>query len=191
MDLEENFDERHEFFFLDLVLETENENYNVSIQEKYHPLHAPLEENFDLSCVQFESNNHDENVATNSQMAEPVYIKPQEQCLHWMNINYDESHHFTSNFYDIDCSSEAEFNEEDIFQASKEGNLQQEDPWVICFISEDNEVVDEQQKTTLQFPTNVQQQFIFATSPWKHSHCIEEECFQDIVDESRILDVVR
>jgi hypothetical protein len=29
-----------------------------------------------------------------------------------------------------------------------------------------------------------------ATSPWKHNHCIKEECIQEIVDESRILDVV-
>jgi hypothetical protein len=41
MDFEENFDERHELF-LDLVLGTENKDYNVLIQEKYHPLHAPL-----------------------------------------------------------------------------------------------------------------------------------------------------
>jgi hypothetical protein len=85
MDLEENFDERHEIFSYH-VLEIENENYNVSIQEKYHPLHAPLEGNFNLSCAQFESNdhnefkdehkdfiqcNHDENVAANYQMAQP------------------------------------------------------------------------------------------------------------------------
>ena len=57
-------------------------------------------------------------------------------------------------------SYETNFIEEDILQASKEGNLQQEDPWVICFISEDNEVVYEQQKTSLQFPINFQQQII-------------------------------
>jgi hypothetical protein len=155
-----------------------------------------LEGNFDLSCAQFESNdhnefkdefkeppldvhkdfiqyNHDENVAADSQMVQPVYTKPQEECLHWMNRSNGKSHHFTSKFYDVDCSSGAEFNEEDIFQASKEGNLQQEVPWVVCFIFEDNEIVGEQQKTTLQFSTNVQQQFIFATSPWKHGHCMK------------------
>jgi hypothetical protein len=73
MKLEENFVERRELFFPDLILETENENYNVSIQENNHPLHSLVEENFNLSCVQFESNNHHENVATNSQMAEPAY----------------------------------------------------------------------------------------------------------------------
>jgi hypothetical protein len=41
--------------------------------------------------------------------------------------------------------SHLEFNEEEIFQASKEeGNLQQEVPWVVYFISEDNEIVGEQ-----------------------------------------------
>ena len=94
-----------------------------------------------------------------------MYPKPQEECLHWMNRSYDENHHFTSNFYDIDYSFEVELNEEDNFQASKEGKFQQGDPWVICFIFEDNEVVDEHQKTKLQFPTNFQRQFIFTTSP--------------------------
>jgi hypothetical protein len=50
-----------------------------------------------------------------------------------MNIIYDENNYFTSKFYDIDCSCEAEFNEEDIFQASKEGKFQHEYPWVIFF----------------------------------------------------------
>jgi len=107
-----------------------------------------------------------------------------------MNINNCKSRHLISNFYDVNCSPETNFNEEDILQSSKLGHLQQEDPCVICYIYEDNEVVDEQQNTSLQFPKKFQQQFIFATTPWKHSHCIEEECnFQDIVDESRILDV--
>jgi len=120
-----------------------------------------------------------------------IMIKMLQQILKWCNqfmsshknnvyigwIKIIVSHHFVSNFYDIDCSSEIEFNEEDILQPSKEGHLQQEDLWVISFISEDNEVVDEQQKTTLQFPTNVQQKFFFATSPWKHNDCIEEKCF--------------
>jgi hypothetical protein len=66
------------FFSSNLIIEAVNENYNVSFQEKYHPLHAPLEGNLDLSCVQFDSNNHDENIAVDSQMAQPVYIKPQE-----------------------------------------------------------------------------------------------------------------
>jgi len=119
-------------FFSDLVLEIENENYNVSIQNKYHPSHAPLEGNFNPSCTQFESNdhnefkdehedfiqcNHDKNVAANYQIEQPVYIKAQEQCLNWMNINIGKSRHFMSEFYDIDCFFEAEFNEEDIFQA--------------------------------------------------------------------------
>jgi hypothetical protein len=43
----------------------------------------------------------------------------------------------------------------------------------------------------LQLSTNVQQQFIFATSPCKHGYCMNEECFQDIANESRILDVIR
>jgi hypothetical protein len=68
--------------------------------------------------------------------------------------------------------------------------LQQDDPWVICFIYEDNEIIDEQPTISLHFSTNFQQQFMFATSIWKHGHCMEEELFQDIVDESRILDVV-
>ena len=45
-------------FFLDLVLETENENYNVSIQRRYHLPHAPLEGNCDLSYAQSESNDN-------------------------------------------------------------------------------------------------------------------------------------
>jgi hypothetical protein len=48
------------FSSLDLIPETENENLKVSIQEQYHPLHAPLECNFKLSCAQFEINNHNE-----------------------------------------------------------------------------------------------------------------------------------
>jgi hypothetical protein len=100
-----------------------------------------------------------------SQIAQTVYIKTQEQFLNWMNVNIGKIHHFMSKFYDIDCFFEVEFNEENIFQASNEGKLQQEDLWVIYFIFEDCEVVDEQQKITLHFPTNVQQQFIFSTSP--------------------------
>jgi hypothetical protein len=38
---------------------------------------------------------------------------------------------------------------------------------MIHFISEDHEVIDEQQNMALQFPTNVHQQFTIATSPWK------------------------
>ena len=53
------------------------------------------------------------------------------------------NHQITSGSNDVDFSFESDFNKEDSFQTSKEGNLQQEDPWVICFISEDNEVVDE------------------------------------------------
>jgi hypothetical protein len=90
-------------------------------------------------------------------MAQSIYIKPQEQCLNWMNITIGKSHHFISYSYDDDYLSESKFNEEDIFQVSKEGHLQQDDPWEICFISEYNEVVDEQQKTTLQFPTKFHQ----------------------------------
>jgi hypothetical protein len=134
MDVKEKIDERSEIVFLDLVLETENEDPKVSIQEEHHILHAPLEGNFNLSCAQFESNdhnefkyefgeppldehkyfiqyNHDENVAIDSQMAQPTYTKPQEECLHWMKIIYDDIHHFTSNFYDIDFSYEVDFNE--------------------------------------------------------------------------------
>jgi hypothetical protein len=92
--------------------------------------------------------------ASDPQISQPTYTKPQKECLHWINRS---NHHFISYFYDNDCLSEEEFNEENIFQASKEGHLQQEDPWVICFIYEDNEVVDEQQKTGLQFSTSVQQ----------------------------------
>ena len=51
----------------------------------------------------------------------------------------DEIYHFTSNFYDMFSSSGVEFNEKDIFQVSKEWNLQQEDPWVICLICKDHE----------------------------------------------------
>jgi hypothetical protein len=71
-------------FFQVMFLKLKNESYDVSIKEKRHPLHAPLEGNFNLSCAQFESNDrnefkyehkdfikcdHDENVATNYQMA--------------------------------------------------------------------------------------------------------------------------
>jgi hypothetical protein len=103
-----------------------------------------------------------------------------------MNINIGKIHHFISNFYDVDCSSETKFDEEDILQASKEGHLKQEVMWVICF--EDYEVHDEQQKTVLQCPTNDHQQIMIATSPWKHDHYTKKEFFQDIVDESKILD---
>jgi hypothetical protein len=61
MDLEENFDERNEFFFSDLVLETENENTKVSIQEEHHPLHDSIGGNFNLSCAQFESDDYSES----------------------------------------------------------------------------------------------------------------------------------
>jgi hypothetical protein len=52
MDFEEKFDERCEKKNSKLGLETKNENHNISIQEKYHPLHSTLEGNFDLSCAQ-------------------------------------------------------------------------------------------------------------------------------------------
>jgi len=68
--------------------------------------------------------------------------------------------------------------------------MQQEDTWVTCFIYEDCEVVYGQQKTVWHFPTNVQQQFLVSTLPWKLDHCTKEEFFQDIVDKSRILDGV-
>jgi hypothetical protein len=45
-----------------------------------------------------------------------------------MNRNNGKSRHFISNFNDVYFSYETKFNEEDIFQTSKEGNLQQEDP---------------------------------------------------------------
>jgi hypothetical protein len=101
-------------------------------------------------------------------MATTSLYKAKEECQHGINKSDDKSYHFTLNLQAIDFSSGVEFNEEEIFQASKEeGNLQQEVPWVVYFIFEDNEIVGEQQKTTLQFSTNVQQQFIFATSPWQ------------------------
>ena len=91
----------------------------------------------------------------------PRYIKPQQQSLH----RRDRNHHFTSDLYHVDCFSEAEFHEENILQASKERHLQQEESWMIHFISEDHEVIDEQQNMALQFPTKVHQQFTIANSP--------------------------
>ena len=55
---------------------------------------------------------------------------------------------------------------------------------MICFIPEDNEIFNEQQKETLQLFTNVNQQFIFATSPWKHGHCMMKEYFQNMTNET-------
>ena len=48
------------FVFSDLSLETENENHKIPIQEEYYPIHAPLEGKFNLSCVQFESDDHND-----------------------------------------------------------------------------------------------------------------------------------
>jgi hypothetical protein len=97
-----------------------------------------------------------------SQLPQLVYINLKGECLHWMNKSDVNDYHFTSNFQVVDFSPGENFNEEDIFQASKEeGNLQQEVPWVVYFIYEDNEIVGEQQKTTLQFSTNVQQKIYF------------------------------
>jgi hypothetical protein len=46
------------------------------MQEKHHPLHAPLEEIFDLSRVQFGNSDHDKNIAEGSQLTKPTYTKP-------------------------------------------------------------------------------------------------------------------
>jgi hypothetical protein len=51
--------------------------------------------------------------------------------------------------------SGADFDEEDIFQETKEGHLKQEVPWKVYFIFEDNEIVDEQKYISLQFSTNI------------------------------------
>jgi hypothetical protein len=115
-----------------------------------------------------------------------MYIKPQQQCLH----QRDRNHHFTSDLYYVDCFLEAEFHEESILQASKERHLQQEESWMIHFISKDHEVIDEQQNMALQFPTKVHQQFTIATSLQRHDHCTKEEFLQGIDVESEILDVV-
>jgi hypothetical protein len=48
MNLEERFDQRCEFFFPDLVLETKNKKPKVPIQQEYHPLQAPLKGNFNV-----------------------------------------------------------------------------------------------------------------------------------------------
>jgi len=118
LNLEKILDERRELFFLDLSLETENENPKVSIQEGYHPLHAALEGNFNLSCVQFESDdhnevkdefeeppldvykdfiqyNHDKYFAADPQISQLAYTKPQKECLHWINRS---NHHFILDF---------------------------------------------------------------------------------------------
>jgi hypothetical protein len=172
--LEEKYYERFGFFFTsDFVPKTKNENPNVSIQDECYLPHAPWEGNFHLSYAQFEINdhndfkngfkeppldvqkdfiqyNHGENVAIGSQLPQPVYSNLKQECLHWMNKIDDKSYHFTFNHQAIYFSYGVEFNEEYIFQASKEGgNLQPEIPWVVYFISKDNEIVGEQQKTTL------------------------------------------
>jgi hypothetical protein len=160
-DLEEKIDEGYEKNITsNFVPETESESPNVSIQEEYYMSHAPWEGNFDLSYAKFESNdhndfkdgfkeppldvhedfiqyNHGENVATGSQLPQLIYINLKEEFLHWMNKSDVNDQHFTSKskFQVVDFSYGAEFNEEDIFQASKEeGNMQQEVPWVVYFI---------------------------------------------------------
>ena len=60
--------------------------------------------------------NHDKYFAADPQISQLAYTKPQKECLHWINRS---NHHFTSYFYDVDLSYEAEFNEKDIVQASK------------------------------------------------------------------------
>jgi hypothetical protein len=104
-----------------------------------------------------------------------------------INKNDDKSYHFKLNFQVVDCLSGVEFNEEEVLLASKEkGLLQQEVPWVVYFIFEDNEIVGEQQKTTLWFFIDVQQQFIFSTSPWQDGHCMMEECLWNIANEPKL-----
>ena len=52
-------------------------------------------------------------------------LKLKGECLHWMNKSDVNDYHFTSNFQVVDFSYGAKFNEEEIFQASKEeGNLE-------------------------------------------------------------------
>jgi hypothetical protein len=193
-----------------MFLEEKSEKLDVSIQEEYHSPHAPLVENSNLSYVQSESSDdnelkdkfdepllythedliqhdHGENVAVGSQWPQLVYTELKEGCQHGINESDNKSYHLTLNLQVVDCSYGVEFNEEKIFQASKEeGCLQQEVPWMVYVISEDNEIVGEQQKTTLQFSTNVQQQFIFATSPWHYYHFIMEECLRSIANKQRL-----
>jgi hypothetical protein len=198
MNLEEKIEERNEFCFLDLDLEIENENTKFSIQEEHHPMYDSWEANFNLSCAQFENYDYSEikgehedliqfeKIVEKYQTIQTMYIKPQQQCLR----QRDRNHHFTSYLYYVDCFHEAEFHEERNLQASKERHLQQEESWMIHFISEDHEVIDEQRNMALHFPTKVHQHFTIATSLWRHDHLTKEEFLQGIDVESEILDVV-
>jgi len=123
------------FFTSDFVPETECENSNVSIKKEYCLPHDPWEGKFDLSYALFESNdhnafndgfdeppldahkyfiqyNHGESVAMGSQWPQPFYTNLKEECHHGIKKSNDKSHHFTTNFHDVDCSFGAEFNEE-------------------------------------------------------------------------------
>jgi hypothetical protein len=145
------------------------------VHRHVHLQHAPLQGNCDLSYAQSESNvdnefkdgldelpldthedfiqyGHNENVAIDYQWPQPVYAKLKEGCQHGI----DKSYHFTLNFQAIDFLSGVEFNEEKVFSKPKEKrHLQQEVPWMVSFIFEDNEIVGEQQKTSLRFYTDV------------------------------------
>jgi hypothetical protein len=167
-DLEEKSNEICENLFTsDYVPEAENENPNVSIQEKYHLPHAPLEGNCDLSYVNlrvmltmslrifdeppldaheyFIQYGHGENVAVGSQWPQLVYTKMKEECQHGINKSDDKIYHFTLNFQVVDFSSEVEFNEEEVFQHIKRKGEFTTRGWVVYFIFEDNEIVGEQQ----------------------------------------------
>jgi hypothetical protein len=61
-----------------------------------------------------------------------VYTKPKEECWHGINKCDDKSYHFTLNFQVVDLLYGVEFNEEEVFPASKEkGNLQQNGCYIL------------------------------------------------------------
>jgi hypothetical protein len=142
----------------------ENDDHNeFKCEFKEPPL--DVENNF----IQY---NHNKKFAADSQISQPTYTKPQKECFHWMNRS---NHHITSYSHEVDFLYESHFNEEYILQESKEGHSQQEDPWVICFIYEDNEIVYETKNTTLHFSTNVQQQFIFVMKEHRQQAHVDKQ----------------